>query len=70
MSFRGSSATSPIMETDMCTAFTHITELVFDIVTIPTFIEQVVYVAASRTLQKTLTAVAEYTHSSDIAVAL
>lgn len=42
MSFRGSSATSPIMETDMCTAFTHITELVFDVVTIPTFIEQVV----------------------------
>lgn len=42
MSFRGSSATSPIMETDMCTAFTHITELVFDIVTISTFIEQVV----------------------------
>lgn len=41
MSFRGSSATSPVMETDMCTAFTHITELVIETVTIPTFIEQV-----------------------------
>ena len=38
----GSSDTSPIMETDMCTAFTHITELVIETVTIPTFIEQVV----------------------------
>ena len=70
MSFRGSSATSPVMETDMCTAFTHITELVIETVTIPTFIEQVAQVAASFTLQETLIAVAEYTHNSDLAVAL